>query len=389
MKYYETQFEDYLASAAQNNLHPELDTLFTQLPATVQSLGHLIFYGPTGCGKYTQCLRVLSHYSPSRLKYSKKMRVQTDKIAYSYRISDIHYEIDMSMLGCNSRTLWHELFFQIVDVVSMRPEKLGIIVCKNFHGIHNELLEVFYSYMQQTKVVHSSICIKFFIITEHMSFLPNSIVHCCTSIPVKRPDSYSINRHQSDAGTDERDAAQFVRRIGKKTGQNVSKVREILDAINPSGIINAKEVYSFSLMEGVEDIPNDIFNLICDNLVKEMLDIKKLDFVEFREQLYDILVYNLDITECLWYVVSHFIRSGHLVDADMDKLFTKIYEFLKQYNNNYRPIYHLESIFFYLLVQIHHVDKRSADNPGSRQLIDRRGRNNSRLPEAGIEIPSR
>jgi len=408
MKFYETLPEEYLVSASQNNLHPELDPFFAELPSSIQSLGHLIFYGPSGCGKYTQCLRVLSHYSPSKLKYSKKMRVQTEKIAYSYRISDIHYEIDMSMLGCNSRTLWHELFFQIVDVVSMRPDKMGVIVCKNFHGIHNELLDVFYSYIQQTKVVHSSICIKFFIITEHMSFLPNSIVNSCTVIPIKRPASYTTiatkqieSDHTSDSrarvedksrpsAREERDATQFMRRIGKKTGQNTGKIREIMDEINPSGIINAKEVYSFSLMNGVEDIPNDIFNLICDNLIQVMLDLNTLDFVNFREQLYDILVYNLDITECLWYVVSHFIRSGHLADADIDQLFSKIYEFLKQYNNNYRPIYHLESIFFYLLIQIHHVDKRSTQDSGTKpRTIRRRSRNNGSLPANGAEISSR
>ena len=388
MKFYETQFEDYLASSAQSNFHPELDELFAQLPATVQSLGHLIFYGPPGSGKYTQCLRVLSHYSPSKLKYSKKMRVQTDKISYSYRISDIHYEIDMSMLGCNSRTLWHELFFQIVDVISMRSDKMGVIVCKNFHGIHNELLEVFYSYIQQTKVVHSSINIKFFIITEHMSFLPNSIVNCCTVISVKRPVSYSNMVVDGRSAEVERDAAHFLRRIGKKSGQNVVKIREIMDGINMNGIINAKEVYSFSLMNSVDDIPNDIFNLICDNLVNEMLELKTLDFVDFREQLYDILVYNLDITECLWYVVSHFIRSGHLEHANMRELFAKIYEFLKQYYNNYRPIYHLESIFFYLLVKIHNVEKRCIPNIGTKPQR-RRSRNNGGVSEAGVEISSR
>ena len=392
MKFYETLPEEYLLSAAQYNYHPELNPFFAQLPASIQTLGHLIFYGPSGCGKYTQCLRVLSHYSPSKLKYSKKMRVQTDKIAYSYRISDIHYEIDMSMLGCNSRTLWHELFFQIVDVVSMRPDKMGVIVCKNFHGIHNELLEVFYSYMQQTKVLHSSICIKFFIITEHMSFLPNSVVDCCTVVPVKRPQYLPKTALSRDL-SENRDTQQFLRRVSKKMGNQSSvAAQKIMDQINVSGIINAKEIYSFSLMNSADDIPNDIFNLICDNLIQEMMDLKKLDFVNFREQLYDILVYNLDITECLWYVVSHFIQSGHLSGVNTDDLFAKIYEFLKQYNNNYRPIYHLESIFFYLLIKIHNVNQSqgSPDNIESNlRQIKRRGRNNGGVSETGAEISSR
>ena len=35
--------------------------------------------------------------------------------------------------------------------------------------------------------------------------------------------------------------------------------------------------------------------------------------------------------------------------VELDSIMEKMYVFLKQYNNNYRPIYHLESIFFYII----------------------------------------
>ena len=40
---------------------------------------------------------------------------------------------------------------QIMDSIIAKDNKTGIIVCKNFHCIHNELLEIFYSYMQKFK----------------------------------------------------------------------------------------------------------------------------------------------------------------------------------------------------------------------------------------------
>ena len=67
----------------------------------------------------------------------------------------------MSLLGCNSKTLWHEIFFQLVDIISVKQNKIGIIVCKNFHTINSELLEIFYSYMQQYNMKNSNILIKF------------------------------------------------------------------------------------------------------------------------------------------------------------------------------------------------------------------------------------
>ena len=48
------------------------------------------------------------------------------------------------------------------------------------------------------------------------------------------------------------------------------------------------------------------------------------------------------------------INSTKKITANItEKIFTELYKFLKLYNNNYRPIYHLESFVFYLCIQIH------------------------------------
>lgn len=85
------------------------------------------------------------------------------------RISDIHYEVDMAILGCNSKTLWHEIFFKIVDIVSAKQEKVGIILCRNFHHIYNELLEVFYSFLNNP-LQQFNVNIYFILLTEHVGF---------------------------------------------------------------------------------------------------------------------------------------------------------------------------------------------------------------------------
>jgi hypothetical protein len=87
-----------------------------------------------------------------------------------------------------------------------------------------------------------------------------------------------------------------------------------------------------------------------------MIKPEQLIITEFRDTLYDILVYNLDAVECLWYILSCFIKSGSLSKNDTSDILKKTHSFLKHYNNNYRPIYHLESIFFYILNKIHHYE---------------------------------
>jgi hypothetical protein len=127
--------------------------------------------------------------------------------------------------------------------------------------------------------------------------------------------------------------------------------------INVNGLLNTKELRSFSLIKSESDLPRDNFNTICDSIIKEMNTPKSIVITEFRDLLYDILIYNLEAIECVWYILYHFVESGQLSRLQLEKILEKTYTFSKHYNNNYRPIYHLESIFFYIINQIHNYDK--------------------------------
>jgi hypothetical protein len=288
---------------------------------------------------------ILKKYSPSELKYDKRITMQTDKYTFTYRISDIHYEIDMGLLGCNSKIIWHELFNQIVDIISMKPDKKGVIVCKNFHMIHNELLDIFYSYIQQYNHPDLPIQIKFILIMEHVSFLPNSILNHCRIINTKRPSKTDyINMIYKQQNTERQD---------DKPQEIVERPSDLLHTIDPANILNLKEIYSFPLVQEGEDPPKEIFNVICDAIIQEMMHPEKIVITEFRDAIYDILVYNLDVSDCVWYIFSHFISSGQLSKESISAILDKTLPFFKQFNNNYRPIYHLESIFISILNHLH------------------------------------
>ena len=370
MKFYETHYEEYINACEEYNMHPELVSTYKILPKTMDMFGNIIVYGPSGVGKYTQVLKMIKQYSPSLLKYDKKIKVNTDKQTYCYRISDIHYEVDMSLLGCNSKILWHELFLQIIDIVSVKPEKRGFIICKNFHTIHNELLEIFYSYIQQYNYSESIIQIRFIIITEHISFLPNNILNCCKVLSIKRPskieylnsilhkkdDIVHMNDKLSNANNNEfmQKIIQIKKSIPK---ENLQKIQAIINGIDIDGIINIKEIRSFSLLTEKEEMPMDIFNIVCNNIIKEIENYEKIVMTTFRDIIYDILIYNLDAVECLWYILVHFIKNNQLSQKSISKILIKTYSFLKYYNNNYRPIYHLESIFYYIIIQVYHLEE--------------------------------
>lgn len=351
MKFYETHFDDYYQSVEKHNYHEELIELYEKFPPDLSKFGNMIIYGPPGVGKYSQFLFLLKRYSPSLLKYEKNLTAVIEKQTYIYKISDIHYEIDMALLGCNSKALWHEIFQQIVDIVSVKPYKHGIIVCKNFHVIHNELLDIFYSYMQQysdtnNHTLEPAIKIKFILITEHYSFIPNNIVNSCYVLSVKRPSKSTFSNGI---------------RINNK-GCYSENTLSILDNIKTEHIVNAKEINSFHMANSSSELPADNFNVICDSIIQEIVlhrniynGIEKntqVNMSKFRDQIYDILIYNLDVSDCIWYIFNYFIINSLFDEILIDKLMEKIIICLKQFGNNYRAIFHIESVLFSMICSL-------------------------------------
>jgi Cdc6-like AAA superfamily ATPase len=331
MKFNETHFEEYITSVEKFSFHPKIETSMKKLPDTLMQMPNLIFYGPSGVGKYSQMLKAIQRYSPSKLKYEKKINIVYNKQTYSIKISDIHYEVDMSLLGCNAKLFWHEIYSQIVDIISVKSEKNGIIVCKTFHEIHNELLYNFYSYMQKDYFSHVEI--KWIILTEQVSFIPKNIFDCYHMISVPRPSKSLYNKWLKNNN---------------------------LSAVEPIEIANIKYCYSFpntnassilvddmNMNDVIENISNPQ-NIIVKKILMNINPLTNISFSCFREILYDMLIYNIDIYVCILDIITKLIESKKITNANISAIFIHTYDFFKYYNNNYRPIYHLERYFLIL-----------------------------------------
>jgi len=315
-KKFDTHFHEYTDHCDEVSLHPKMEDFYKTLPPSLNQLKNMMFYGPSGVGKYTQVLQCIKRYSPSKLKYDKKISITFNKNTYYFRISDVHYEIDMSLLGCNSKLLWNDLYNQIIDIIHTKTDKSGIIVCKNFHNINSELLDTFYSYMQKTPVIH----VTFILLTENVSFIPDNITNCCRIVRMPRPTRELYNKC-----------------LGNKVGDDI-ELDKITNMKNMIGSIT-------QLMNPHETI--------CNKILNSILDINNLSFQNVRNQLYDIFIYNLDVTDCIWYIVVKLVDLNHIKSDDMRDIMKKMYLCLQYFNNNYRPIYHLESFIFYLVKKVH------------------------------------
>lgn len=309
--FFESHYDEYINEKLRSDLHPKLTKEMISIGK--KPINNMIFYGPSGVGKYSCSLFMIKQYSQSNLNYEKKMVITYNKENYCYKISDIHFEIDMETLGCNARLLWCEIISQIEDVVSSRQNKLGIILCKNFHSIHSELLETFYSYMQRNNKTRN---IFFYIISESISFIPDNVINCCLKLSVSRPSISQYNRCLN------------------------SKIKN-------GCIINNIKMIKMNRVE------SDNYALICNNIYNYIANPSTMKYTKFRDILYDILIYHYDIGTLIYYLCN-MINSKHQLSIEKQtSIYDNIYSFLKNYNNNYRPIYHLELLMFNIISELH------------------------------------
>ena len=298
MKFQEERYDEYIAN---KSFHPNLKQF--KLPSLLSNFGNLILYGPSGVGKYTQALRFIKQYSSHDLKYEKNIHLHNQE--YNFKISDVHYEIDMDLLGCNSKTLWNDIYYHIVDIITCKYDmKYGIIVCKNFHLIHNDLLDIFYSYMQLSNV-------KFILLTESVSFIPDNIIKRCQVIPVQRPSNEIYSQC---------------------LGIPLDKI--------PSNIINVKEI-----MLNIK--PNVKKNHICNMILQKIKDYKSFQFIEMRDDIYSVFNFDIGIEQCMWYIINELLSVWS--PNQLQKILDKTAYTLSLYSNNYRPIYHLEDWIYYVI----------------------------------------
>ena len=172
--------------------------------------------------------------------------------------------------------------------------------------------------MQQNNA--SSIDLKFFIISEQISFIPDNILNCCEIINVARPT---------------------------KTNYEKCLNKKIYTPLNQ--ISNIKNVNS-----DVNQLLMLPYKLICNKIINVIIDVDSCKFLKLRDLLYDTFIYNLDISECIWYILDILVSHKKIKQENISDILIKTFTFFQYYNNNYRPIYHIENYILYLSSIVNH-----------------------------------
>lgn len=335
---FDKTFHQYLQNLEIYNLHNQKLESYMQLPDKFQNLPHILCYGPSGVGKYSQSLKIIEKYSSSKLKYEKKIQIPLLKDeVYMMKISDIHFEVDMETLGCNAKTLWQQIYNGIFNIMSLNNHTMfsvksktrqtynGIIMCKNFHNISYELLDVFYSYMINIRERYN---IRFVLLSESISFIPQNILDTCITFNYGRPSK-----------------GQYAELVSKLTNNPYKKSYNKLS--EPNCLLNIEnEIQNVVQLDYCKKLCNPIIELIIQNNV---------NYSELREHLYTIMINNVSIVQVVYYLIHYCLESNLVPCNRIGDCLQVVYSFYKLYNNNYRPIFHLEKLVLELIRIIHEL----------------------------------
>ena len=308
---------------------------------------HYIFYGKSGIGKYSTALSFIKEYSPSGLKYEKKVFVNVNKQDICIKLSDIHYEVDFDVFHCNTRLLWNTVYDTITNMIINNPHRYTrmFVICKNFHYIHNELLEIFHSY------IHNGIYTSVILLTEHVSFIPSNILSKCEIISLKSPEIIC------DKPSNDMEELQIEKEVVvTKRKRRVTKKQPIILSFRDIPNLYKKYVNNVCNLKytlGDDDI--DLYTKVCMSLIYDMelytKSKKNVGCVEknigkmllaLREKLYNIFIYHLEFELCIWIILFYFIENGNINVTNYDMVILHTVDCYRYMNNNYREIFHAE-----------------------------------------------
>lgn len=333
------KFIHYINKKNNNNYHKKITNIIDYI-VNENELANIILYGPEGSGKYSIALEIINNYSKSNLKYEKKCNIEKNKEDIEFKLSDIHYEIDLDKLGCNQKNSFINYYEHIRDIIKSKKVFIkqnkktisilnennnelkedinnknykinidGIILIKNFDNISFELLNIFNSFINYDNLfIKNRLNIKYILLLKNISYIPDYILNLFLVINIPKP------------------------LLNKKINTKV-KINEISNLM----MLNEN---------------NKIF-IKNDNNIKKMIELLNTEFInieDLRNTIYNVLIYQENEFEFIYKIMKYLIIEKNI---NLNNINSKLEYFLQYYNNNYRPIFHLENLFisFYLLVQ--------------------------------------
>lgn len=329
----------------------------TPRPSVLAAIPHLLIHSPPHQAKdaYRECMQFLQTYSSMQLTNPasfKKLHVpfEKKKMSLQLRKSDVHVEIDFSVLSCNSKLVWNTLY-TFLSRLTNRGNAL-VVLCHACEHIQPSFLPMLYYYLQDNHALPRTALrrrLTFFFFTSNAAVFPPSIRHCCVpvsfSIPIASPSA--LPSSSTSASTSPPRLANAPPQPATETAKS-NKMKNIMNMFkahassnshsstatsaatpSPGSTSESVSATAFSLGASLQDgaVGSTGMDVLVSRSAHQLAQCGTAlnigDWLATREHIYHPMVHNANMSDVMFEVLHHaydsWLHSSHSADGDRDE----------------------------------------------------------------------
>lgn len=283
---------------------------------TKDNFMNILFYGPSGSGKYVLTLMLLQKLFGNKI-YIKNNYESILNIYYS----SVHYEI---ILNKNSNKIQdlRDIIINMSSTYNISSNYYNIIVVKNIVHLNTELFSLI------KYLIENNYPIYFIFLTNTITNLPSYIKNLFLKIRVPKVlDSECLN---------------FFNFVNEKEKLNLSK-QNLIEIINKS----KNNLTKIFLNIQCPDYKN-FMNHKLDEILELIKTKKILNILKIRERLYDLCSKNVDKTYIIKYCLNEILKNTTDTKKKIE-LTKKAADLQHKCITSYKETIHVEYFLVYLM----------------------------------------
>jgi hypothetical protein len=93
---------------------------------------------------------------------------------------------------------------------------------------------------------------------------------------------------------------------------------------------------------------NKTYKKACNDIIT-YIKTNKINLFKLRELIYTLLIKNYNLHDAFQFIIFELISMSYINDSNINNVMKYYTKMIKQFNNNYRAIYHIEGFMLYLI----------------------------------------
>jgi hypothetical protein len=102
-------------------------------------------------------------------------------------------------------------------------------------------------------------------------------------------------------------------------------IKKLPNKLLLENITNIKNVKNLQTQQNYNEELMIQYKIICNKILDNLVKYEEINFLKFRDLLYDMFIYSLDISDCIWYIITKLISDNKIRKEHIPTILIKTY----------------------------------------------------------------